>query len=485
MDAPSSPTRLIAGRYEVGELLGRGGMAEVFAGVDRRLGRPVAIKFLRPEMAARPDVRSRFEAEARAAASLSHPNAVGVFDTGEQDGVAFIVMERLPGETLADRIAAGPLDEGPLRTLAIEVLGALAAAHDSSLVHRDIKPANILLSADGRAKVADFGIAKSTAPLGAGGTVPPGSGDLTTEGQLLGTPAYLAPERLDGAPATPASDIWALGVVLYEALTATNPFRADTALATARAVAAGTHRPLSQVRPDVDSGLVAAVERAMATDPTSRFPSAAAMAAALVNPASSAPGDDTVDEGSPERTLLLGKGDLVEPPPLATSPRRPFRNRRLAIGAALLGLVLVVAVLIARARSDHPSTATSPATTSGAPTTTVSPSAALAASLRGTADRLGPGDGALASVLAGRLRSVADQVQAGDGGSAATSLLAATVGWIRAGQLSGATAASVVPLLASVPGINSAVVNALTTTPTTSPPTPSSPGKEKGKGRGD
>nr|MDQ6910284.1 serine/threonine protein kinase [Actinomycetota bacterium] len=251
---------VIADRYEVGELLGRGGMAEVFAGVDNRLGREVAVKLLRPEISARPDLRTRFEAEARAAASLSNPNAVAVFDTGEENGVPYIVMERLPGETLADRIAAGPLDPVDVKRIACEVLGALGAAHAVGLAHRDVKPGNILIAADGRAKVADFGIAKSV-------EAEEGAPDLTGTGQLLGTPAYLAPERLNGAPATAQSDIYALGVVLYEALTGAKPFDGATPLATAQAISAGSHPPLGELRPGLEPRLVTAVERAMATDP--------------------------------------------------------------------------------------------------------------------------------------------------------------------------------------------------------------------------
>jgi serine/threonine-protein kinase len=270
--------RLVAGsvigeRYEVGPLLGRGGMAEVYAGTDRRLGRPVAVKLLTPEMAARPDVRTRFEAEARAAASLSHPNVVAVYDTGDHEGVPYIVMERLPGETLADRIAAGPLEVGRVRTMADEVLDALGTAHAAGLVHRDVKPANILLTADGRTKVADFGIAKSAEAAR--------DGDLTGTGQLLGTPAYLAPERMDGAPASPRADLWAVGVVLYETLTGTRAFPGETPLAIARAVESGDHESLREVRPDLDPVLAAAVERAMDPDPARRFSSAGEMAAAL------------------------------------------------------------------------------------------------------------------------------------------------------------------------------------------------------------
>ena len=268
----TTPT-LIAGRYEVGELLGRGGMAEVYAGIDLRLSRPVAIKLLQESMAARDDIRLRFEAEARAAAAILQPHAVAVYDTGEHEGVPYIVMERLPGDTLADRIATGPvLTEAEARAFGRQVLGALDAAHHVGMVHRDVKPGNILLTGDGSAKIADFGIAKSLDV----------SADLTGTGQLIGTPAYLAPEQLGGDPASPLSDLYALGVVLYEGLAGRKPYEGDNAMVTARAVAEGDHVPLGTLRPDLDDALVRAVERAMDPDPGARFPSAAAMGAALV-----------------------------------------------------------------------------------------------------------------------------------------------------------------------------------------------------------
>ena len=198
MPLPSSATTDIGGRYRIEGHLGRGGMAEVRAGTDLRLQRPVAVKFLLPEMAAREDIRRRFEAEACAAASLTDPHAVAVYDTGEHEGLPYIVMERLPGETLADRIATGPQDPAWVRQVATEVLAALGAAHAAGMVHRDVKPGNILITADDHAKIADFGIAKSIEATD-------GSLDLTGTGQLLGTPAYLPPERLDGGPATAQS----------------------------------------------------------------------------------------------------------------------------------------------------------------------------------------------------------------------------------------------------------------------------------------
>jgi serine/threonine protein kinase len=369
--SPSHAPTVIAGRYELDGQLGRGGMAEVRAGTDVRLQRPVAVKFLLPEMAARDDIRRRFEAEARAAASLSDPRAVAVFDTGEHDGRPYIVMERLPGETLADRIAAGPVDPEWLRQVACEVLGALAAAHESGLVHRDVKPGNILLTADGHAKIADFGIAKS---IESGD----GSLDLTGAGQLLGTPAYLAPERLDGGPATAKSDLYSLGVVLYEALAGRCPFSGETPMAVAQAIVAGDHAPLDEARPGLDPNLVATVERAMATDPDHRFESAGAMIAAL----SAADQPTLVNAVVAAPTSVLDRDALLG----AEVASAPVGWRRRVPVALVLGL-LFVALLLAglgladRSGSDRRGStdAQTPVTTTVPPAT--APSAATAATV--------------------------------------------------------------------------------------------------------
>ncbi|MDQ6798356.1 MAG: serine/threonine protein kinase [Actinomycetota bacterium] len=465
----------------MGEVIGRGGMAEVFAGTDRRLGRQVAIKLLRPDMAARPDIRTRFEAEARAAASLSHPNAVAVFDTGEYDGVPYIVMERLGGETLGDRMAAGPVDPAWLVTVATEVLGALSAAHTVGLMHRDVKPANILLGADGRAMVADFGIAKSLEAAD--------GGDLTNTGELLGTPAYLAPERLDGSAAGPRSDLWALGVVLYEALAGFKPFSGPTALATARAVMSGTHKPLSEVRPDLEPGLVATVETAMAHDPAKRFASAEDMAAALTTPAADAATiADNVKLAGAGGTQVLDPGLINDPAAVATPTPPPQRAwlRPALTAVVLAGLAILLVVLVVRARSsDRTPTSATPGPTSASlrTTTTASATGGIAQQLRDTAAGLGADDGSMAPTVASRLQAVADQVQAGGGGSEATALLATTVGLARAGQLTSSAAATVAQALVRVPGIDRSVVDALTNnvTPTTADLTPT-PGKgKKGK----
>ncbi len=473
---------MIAERYEVGEVIGRGGMAEVFAGTDRRLGRQVAVKLLLPAMAAQPDIRTRFEAEARAAASLSHPNAVAVFDTGEFDGVPYIVMERLGGETLGDRMAGGPVDPAWLVKVMSEVLGALGAAHAVGLIHRDVKPANILLGADGRAMVADFGIAKS---LEAGD-----GGDLTNTGQLLGTPAYIAPERLEGIAAGPRSDLWALGVVAYEALAGFKPFSGPTTMATARAVMSGTHRPLSEARPDLDTGLVATIERAMAHDPSARFTSAQEMATALSSSTGvAATLADTVNVAGAGATQVLAGGDIDDPAAAAPATSRVRRDwlQRGLIGVVLAGLAILVVFLVVRAgsssRAPSPAAGGTSSTRSQVTTTVASPAAGVAQQLRDTAGRLGPADGSMAATLASRLQALAGQVQAGGGGSDATALVATTVGLAKAGQLTASAAATVVQVLARVPGIDQSVVDALTRTaaPPTAAPTTVAPAPGKGK----
>ena len=343
MALPTNATADIAGRYRIEGPLGRGGMAEVRAGTDLRLNRPVAVKFLLPEMAARDDIRRRFEAEARAAASLTDPHAVAVYDTGEHDGLPYIVMERLPGETLADRIAAGPQDPAWVRQVAVEVLAALGAAHAAGLVHRDVKPGNILITADNHAKIADFGIAKSLEDTD-------GSLDLTGTGQLLGTPAYLPPERLDGGPATAQSDLYSLGVVMYEALAGQTPFPGQTPVSTAMAIVAGDYPPLNDVRPGLDPILVTTIERAMATVPAQRFESAAAMATALTvrDPTVAMVDDLTLLHAAAPGTAILDHPVMTDTTEVALAPPAPLpRRRSRAPLAALLAALAFVALLVA------------------------------------------------------------------------------------------------------------------------------------------
>jgi len=326
-------------------------MAEVRDGWDIRLDRPVAVKLLHPAFSVQPDNRLRFEIEARAAASLNHPHIVAVHDSSEHAGVPFIVMERLSGRTLADELMGGPIPQSRARSILGDVLSALTAAHAAGILHRDIKPANILFTASGEVKVADFGIAKSA------------GAPATMTGQIVGTMAYLSADRLAGRPATIADDLYAVGVVGYEALSGCKPFPQENLAALARAIAEDVPPPLALLRPDVEPGLAATIERAMARDPQWRFPSAEAMRAAL----SGAP--QPIPVRPPTRVLAA-------PLPPTTmgiaAPVPPSRNRRLLFLAAVLAAIALAAVLVLL-ESASPSSAPEPAGTStSAPPTTPS-----------------------------------------------------------------------------------------------------------------
>ncbi|WP_319454634.1 MULTISPECIES: protein kinase domain-containing protein [unclassified Mycobacterium] len=353
-------TALFLDRYEVRGLLGRGGMGDVRDGWDRRLNRPVAIKLLHPQYSHQPHLRARFRTEAAVVAALEHPNIVAVYDSGEHDGIPFIVMERLPGGTLADQIALGPVAEPCARMMLVGTLAALAVAHANGVLHRDIKPGNILHTFGGDAyKVGDFGIAKT-----------PG-GALTVTGQIFGTIAYLSPERLCGAQASVADDLYAVGVVGYEALTGRRAFGPDDNIgALTHAVLRGDRVPLPVVRPDVDPGLAAVVERAMARDPRQRFGSAEEMGAALAAPAFRPP--TKVLDGPPV--------PLTYVPPLPPPRSMSRRKRMLAAGAVLAALAVTALAFALDGPSSQPaptpiSTSTSvrpPATSSALPPPTTS-----------------------------------------------------------------------------------------------------------------
>ncbi len=257
---------VLGGRYELGRVIGRGGMGTVYDATDRRLDRRVAVKILRPDLAEQPRARRRFETEARAAAQLAHPNVVTVYDSGEDDGVPFLVMERLPGRTLADDLALGSLRIDRARELGLEILASLAAAHDAGIVHRDIKPGNVLLTTDGHAKVSDFGIAKAV-----------DDSDQTQTADLVATVGYLAPERMGGEQASPRSDLYSVGVLLYEALSGRHAFTGDTPVAVMLAVEHGDVERLT----NVPQPFATVVERAMARVPARRYQSAREMADAL------------------------------------------------------------------------------------------------------------------------------------------------------------------------------------------------------------
>jgi serine/threonine protein kinase len=353
MQAPE----VLGGRYELRGVLGRGGMAEVRDGWDTRLDRAVAIKLLYPVFSMQPDNRRRFEIEARAAAALNHPHIVAVHDSGEHDGTPYIVMERLSGRTLADVIAVGPVPQPQVRSILDDVLSALAAAHAAGILHRDVKPGNILFTHSGETKIADFGIAKSA-------TTP-----HTMTGQIVGTMAYLSADRIAGRPATVADDLYALGVVGYEALAGRRPFPQENLAELARAIAEDRPVPLAVLRPDVVPGFAAVIERAMAREPQSRFGGANSMRAALAGRA-----DPTVVGRPPTRVL---EAPLPDPTTMVVPPQARRSRSRLLLGvaAALVAVVIAAAAFIADSASRAPvpepaSTSTSvptPVTTSALP----------------------------------------------------------------------------------------------------------------------
>ena len=290
--------RLVAGRYRTIERLGHGPMSEVFLAEDVELGRRVALKLLGRE--ADP---ARFEREARAAAALTHPNVNQLFDYGEVDGRPFMVLEYLAGGTLEGRLRQGrPLPDSETEEIARGVAAGLAHAHERGLVHRDLKPSNVLFDADGRPKIADFGIAR----MG-------GAGTLTEAGTVMGTAAYISPEQAAGEGAGPASDVYSLGVILFRMLTGRLPFESKQPVELVRMHRDVPAPRVASIRPDVPPRLAAIVDSALAKDPADRPPDGSAVAAAL---GASPP---AVDETATE---ILPPPRRPVPPPSAAERRR-------------------------------------------------------------------------------------------------------------------------------------------------------------------
>ena len=262
---------VLGGRYRLVELLGQGGMATIYRATDSQLGRDVAVKVLHREYGRDPDFVARFRQEAHAAAALSHPGIVAVHDFGVDEDGPYLVMELVDGEDLASLLRRnGPLPPRQAARLVAEVARALDAAHDRGIVHRDVKPANIMLNANGRVKVTDFGIARAWADAG-----------LTLPGTTLGSVHYFSPEQALGEPATAASDVYSLGIVLYELLSGRRPWEGDSAAAIAMARISAAPPRVTDIRPSIPPALEAIDRKALAPDAASRFASAGAMADAL------------------------------------------------------------------------------------------------------------------------------------------------------------------------------------------------------------
>ena len=253
-------------------------MGEVYAARDTRLDRPVAIKLLHAEFAERPDRRARFETEARAISSLNHPHICTLFDIGDQDGRAFLVMEYLEGETLDDRLTRGPLPLDDVLRYALEIAGALDHAHRQRIIHRDIKPSNVMLTASG-AKLLDFGLAKRPSLTASSVTTQTLSFEqrqLTAEGTILGTFQYMAPEQLEGHTADARTDVFLFGTLLYEMATGRKAFDGQSQASLIASILTGQPEPISSTQTTIDvAGPVFAldhvVERCLAKSPDARW----------------------------------------------------------------------------------------------------------------------------------------------------------------------------------------------------------------------
>src|SRR3989440_2579315 len=257
---------LFDGRYRVVRKLGSGGMADVYLAEDEELGRRVAIKILNDRHANDEQFVERFRREAKNAAGLSHPNIVSIYDRGEAEGTYYIAMEYLDGRSLKELIVSrGPAPIPVAIDYARQILTAVRFAHRNGIVHRDIKPHNVLVDAEGRLKVTDFGIARA------------GASQITEAGSIIGTAQYLSPEQAKGAPVDQTSDLYSVGVVLYELLTGVVPFSGDTPVEIAMKHLSTVPEPPSAKRADVPRDLDFAVMRALAKDPSERYQSAEEM----------------------------------------------------------------------------------------------------------------------------------------------------------------------------------------------------------------
>ncbi|MFP3940237.1 MAG: protein kinase domain-containing protein [Thermoanaerobaculia bacterium] len=328
---PPIPAGTRVGPYEVEEEIARGGMGHVYRARDVRLDRRVALKFLARSPASEApaeEASRRFLEEARTASALDHPNVCTIHDVGAWRGRTFLAMTYYPGRTLQDRLAEGPLPVDEAVHVAVQVARGLAAAHAEGIVHRDVKPGNVLLSEGGPVKVLDFGLASH-----------PGRRRLTRTGLALGTPGFMAPEQLRGERASPAADVWAVGVLLYEMLTGRHPFRGDSLPAAAYAAVHEEPEDLRRSRPETPAWLAAVVTRCLAKDPARRFPDAGRLHRALSDGLDGPDGTSRRGAGS-DRTAG-GPGEARGRGPLGRWLRRPAVSAAWALAAlALLAAVL-------------------------------------------------------------------------------------------------------------------------------------------------
>jgi eukaryotic-like serine/threonine-protein kinase len=345
---------VLADRYEIRALLGRGGMGEVYEAADHHLDRTVAVKVLRPELAADRRFLARFRREARTAARLGHPGIVAVHDIAESDGRAFIVMELVPGVTLGEHVRrSGAMDPAAAARLVADAADALAHAHDRGVVHRDVSPGNVMVTPAGDVKILDFGIARAVR----------GSGTTRSGSDALGTLAYVAPEQTDADGGDQRVDVYALGAVLYELLTGRPPFEGGSTREVADLVRREMPASVRTIRPEVPERLGDVVVRCLAKEPSTRYPTADRLATALRDAAADAPvAQRTATSRSIDATTVpiprsgaatsvLPARPTAELPAAATpvaSRRRPGRAVAwIAAAAVVVGAIWVAAPSVA------------------------------------------------------------------------------------------------------------------------------------------
>ena len=333
---------LVDGRYRIVRRLGSGGMADVYCAEDTHLGRQVAIKVLHRRFAQDGEFVERFRREAKSAAGLNHPNVVGVFDRGEHEGTYYIAMELLDGRSLKDVVAAeAPLPQEQAIDVGVQILQAAGFAHRHGVIHRDFKPHNVIVDDLGHAKVTDFGIARA------------GASEMTETGSIMGTAQYLSPEQAQGHAVTATSDLYSIGVILYELLAGRLPFEGDSAVAVALKHLSEPPPPISQWRPDVHPALEAVVMAALAKDPAQRWQSAEDMAAGLEAARAQIEGGANGDQGTAAFAALpMPSGETAATVPVVAhvaEPEEEPRERRwpwYAIGALALALLAVLLYLV-------------------------------------------------------------------------------------------------------------------------------------------
>jgi eukaryotic-like serine/threonine-protein kinase len=354
-----SDGQVVDGRYRLIARLGSGGMADVWCADDQMLDRRVALKFLHERFAQDQQFVERFRREAQSAAGLQHPNVVGVYDRGEWEGRPWIAMEYVEGASLKDLIARG-VSVGEAVELIRQVLAGARFAHARGIIHRDLKPQNVLVDADGRARVADFGIARA------------GASEITQTGSVLGTAQYLSPEQAQGQDVTAASDLYSIGVMLYETLTGRVPFEGESPVAVALKQVSEQPRPPSELNPEVPPALDAVVMRALAKEPANRFASADEFLRAL-DAAEADPSGGTLGDTAAYAPVAAGAGALagaaagaaMTPEAAAAAERAAetgehattggggWMNRRRAIVLAALALAAAAVAAFALTRTEQ------------------------------------------------------------------------------------------------------------------------------------